>query len=310
MKQEITFGHWSPNIHTTPDQKKRIESAKQKETTPTSIDNENQTGEFPSTGKSPYRTSLDLCTCKDFSLRKQPCKHIYRLALALGLLEGTFEVGLNKNQSLGIETIVAILESYSDDTQKRISEKLRLFNKPNNQEVKLTILRSEESVELQSCPFFIFSPLSIKEKMEIIRMMDLKLILQGQGVEYPKVRKKAELIEFCLECDLDWSNLLPDYCVISLREEFKKKARQTRTYLRRKYEWEEDYSDNMRLIKHPAGSKTPDIIVTRKNGTGDYVQYRDQNLYFFPDDVVTELLTFYGHNRCKDGFYPEEIDEE
>lgn len=34
----------------------------------------------------PYTVTLDSCTCKDFENNKQPCKHMYLLALELGLL--------------------------------------------------------------------------------------------------------------------------------------------------------------------------------------------------------------------------------
>ncbi len=36
-----------------------------------------------------YSTSLSSCSCKDFQIRKQPCKHMYRLGLELGLLANT-----------------------------------------------------------------------------------------------------------------------------------------------------------------------------------------------------------------------------
>ncbi|MDD3394886.1 MAG: restriction endonuclease [Anaerotignum sp.] len=36
-----------------------------------------------------YSTSLSSCSCKDFQIRKQPCKHMYRLGLELGLLAST-----------------------------------------------------------------------------------------------------------------------------------------------------------------------------------------------------------------------------
>ena len=83
-------------IDAEPEQKKRMESAKKAATTPASIDFENKTAEFKGSGKTPYTTSLESCTCRDFFVRKLPCKHIYRLALELDGKE--VEQGINKNE--------------------------------------------------------------------------------------------------------------------------------------------------------------------------------------------------------------------
>ena len=47
-----------------------------------------ETGRFSSTSDLPYYdTSLSQCTCHDFQDRRLPCKHIYRLAVELGVIE-------------------------------------------------------------------------------------------------------------------------------------------------------------------------------------------------------------------------------
>lgn len=52
------------------------------------IDDVNEVGTFSSTSDLPYyMTSLSRCTCYDFRERKLPCKHIYRLAVELGIIE-------------------------------------------------------------------------------------------------------------------------------------------------------------------------------------------------------------------------------
>lgn len=67
----------SQNIDNQPDQLKRQKSALK--CTPVSIDLENSTGVFKSSSNSFYETTLETCTCRDFFVRKLPCKHIYRL---------------------------------------------------------------------------------------------------------------------------------------------------------------------------------------------------------------------------------------
>lgn len=92
----------SGDIDNHPEQKKRIASARSAKTTPDSIDTEHKTGIFPGSGKQPYITTLSSCTCVDFVRRKLPCKHIYRLAIELGEMDLTADVGTNRNRELSL----------------------------------------------------------------------------------------------------------------------------------------------------------------------------------------------------------------
>lgn len=71
----------SDDIDSAPDQVKRQKSAEKCK--PISIDYENKTGVFAGSGKSPYETTEDTCTCRDYFVRRLPCKHIYRLRMEL-----------------------------------------------------------------------------------------------------------------------------------------------------------------------------------------------------------------------------------
>ncbi len=73
----------SGDIDSHPDQIKRIEKAKGAKMAPLSIDREKQTALFSGSGKKPYETTLDSCTCRDYFVRRLPCKHIYRLRMEL-----------------------------------------------------------------------------------------------------------------------------------------------------------------------------------------------------------------------------------
>lgn len=81
------FEKWN-DVHNLPDQKKRIASAKTSACTPLSVSQTDAVGSF-SGSHGTYETTLESCTCVDFVRRKLPCKHIYRLAIELGLLEGS-----------------------------------------------------------------------------------------------------------------------------------------------------------------------------------------------------------------------------
>ena len=108
----MTFGHWEEAVHDDPEQIKRKEKAQKSDVTPDKIDHERQFGLFQGSGKEPYETTLDDCTCGDFRRRRKPCKHMYRLALELGCTQGDFSSGLNKN------TINRYLFSMEPETQE------------------------------------------------------------------------------------------------------------------------------------------------------------------------------------------------
>ena len=69
----------SDDIDSQPDQLKRQKSALKCKII--EIDKENKKALFKGSGKNPYETTLDTCTCRDFVVRNLPCKHIYRLRM-------------------------------------------------------------------------------------------------------------------------------------------------------------------------------------------------------------------------------------
>lgn len=73
----------SEDIDSHPEQAKRIKKAKDTKMAPVSIDYVGQTAIFAGSGKNPYNTTVGSCTCRDFSIRRLPCKHIYRLRMEL-----------------------------------------------------------------------------------------------------------------------------------------------------------------------------------------------------------------------------------
>ncbi len=82
-KDKIQAIRASGDIDAQPDQLKRIESAKKAKCSPLSIDYTARTAVFAGSGKTPYKTTIDSCTCRDYFVRHLPCKHIYRLRMEL-----------------------------------------------------------------------------------------------------------------------------------------------------------------------------------------------------------------------------------
>ena len=73
----------SDDIDAEPEQLKRQKSAMSKKCTPVEVNHEAGTGIFAGSGISPYEVTVDTCTCRDYAVRRLPCKHIYRLRYEL-----------------------------------------------------------------------------------------------------------------------------------------------------------------------------------------------------------------------------------
>lgn len=290
------FENWDDDIHLQPDQIKRAASAKKKDTTPASVDTETRSAVFPGSGKNPYVTTMHDCTCGDFFRRHLPCKHMYRLAMELGEMQGSFTSGLNKNLSLSLQEAVAIIENYSEDQQqfvKKILPQIISGKEPVAEYI------SEDMQIVLSCPLFVFTPCSMQEVLNDYRKVDIEEMLSEKNKLPVKKLLKADLIAYCCKEVPELRQQLSAKYVIGPAEQFRKCMRRTYTYLCRKYDWTYEYNDKMERIVIPYGSiSAEEILGNNLHGLA--------GLYCFPNDEITALLSFYGHNRCENGFLPQE----
>ena len=92
------------------------------------MDKEHETGVFYGSGKEPYQASLASCTCNDFVKRKKPCKHIFRLAMELGIIDAAYKTGRitgERNEAqISFADSVALVEQLSDAAQNAIKDML------------------------------------------------------------------------------------------------------------------------------------------------------------------------------------------
>lgn len=292
MKNAISFGGWDNAIHELPDQVKRIATAKKSSTTPTSVDKNSQSAVFPGSGKQPYETTLSDCTCVDFSIRRLPCKHIYRLAMELGLLDTGFSAGLNKNMAFTIQETVSIMENYTDDQQLFIMHIIRQINAFGTYEEYLPAARAD----LLTCPLFSFAPLPLRSALEDCRKDDILARLEKIDKVPQSKMLKADLIAYCCDNVPELADLLPTKYSICAAEKFQKAIRKTLEYLRRKYEMTYDYTEDGTRFYFPVGAVTAYELAGNILGL--------EGLYCFPNDEITVLLSYYGHNKCQNGFVP------
>ena len=115
-----TFGSWPSKIHAEPDQKKRQKSALDKKLTPLSVDFNEESAVFKGTSKNQYFTTLAGCSCVDYGMRKKPCKHMYRLAMELGVFPGLENVEVrDMTNLLSIDEVLNIISERPEEDQVR-----------------------------------------------------------------------------------------------------------------------------------------------------------------------------------------------
>ena len=82
-KEKLNEIKKSYNIDTDPEQMKRQNSGMEAKCKPVEVNYETMTAIFDGSGKVPYTTTIETCTCRDYFVRRLPCKHIYRLRYEL-----------------------------------------------------------------------------------------------------------------------------------------------------------------------------------------------------------------------------------
>lgn len=298
----MTFAKWPDDIHTTADQIKRIASAKSSKTTPSNIDKHTMTGCFPGSGSTAYTTSLESCTCGDFVRRKLPCKHIYRLAIELGLLNETAQSGVNKNtleaQQFSLKDAVSELENLNEECQKIVRDFLYQALYQNASE--FPVLAENCNAGLLYCA--LLNQIEAPEiALQALKRNQILQILDAHSVTgFKRNMSLKNLISWCIDNVPDVWSVFPQIYVFRFVANFKTAQRRVYTYLLRKYDWETYYNEEMEEIRYPHGAKFEDFSITVSlSGTQ---QSGNPNVCHFPDDEVTKLLTLYGHNRCLNGF--------
>lgn len=194
------------DIHNEPDQLKRQKSAMSSKCTPTEIDHINQTGIFKGSGKNPYTTTLNSCTCRDYFVRRLPCKHMYRLAMELGLFEGDFKTNINdipKSQPTSNFTIsdaIKVIDTLNFDEQSLLFNILYTMKYRNHSEYAavyknnppLKKLLEIHMVEVSNDTTTLLNSYSRNE-------LNKKIIQLDENIEFKKNMKLDNLIQWIMD---------------------------------------------------------------------------------------------------------------
>lgn len=230
-----TFAKWPEELHSEPDQVTRIKSAQKKETTPDSIDKERQRGTFSGSGKEPYRTTLYGCTCRDFILRKKPCKHMYRLAMECGLFDGDFQEGTNKNDikkaAIPLDQAIAEVEKLPEEMQEYIDGMLygNIYHGEGHR-----IIDGSKYAQLLTCGLFVQSEADPKEYFSTLKKSDLVAAISNMD-DAPVKAKKADIVNWMAEKGIRASDINPNIIAISFLPEMDLHKRKLYSYFRQKF---------------------------------------------------------------------------
>ena len=236
---------WSKETHETEYAQKRIKSAKSAKMTPIKIDTTDLYGYFQgSHGR--YETFLDSCPCGDFIRNKLPCKHIYRLAMELGLLNEKAESNTNaiptpKRERVSLDEEIDIVEGLSENAQYTLKDIASSINSANS---TYTIWLDSTVEELINSGIIVDTQeehlINFGKKPEIIEL------LEKENIPYKKSDKVSVLKQIC-------TDNIPEKAkekfgeIISISIPTIYSPQQIHYYLHRKFDCESFYDENMVL---------------------------------------------------------------
>lgn len=233
------WGKWESSIHETEDSKKRIISAKKADLTPVRVDPDDGMAYFQGKhGK--YETFLDSCPCGDFHRRHLPCKHIYRLAMELNLMDNSdiksdsSSIPFTQSERQNIlESLVSILESGGLSVMKRYEQLAYSAIYRNSETVLSNPLQSEDNYLITNKLFCVSDNPDIR-LFEKLKKNDLLTILDQHKIDYPPKIKCSDIKELLLSDYYDkLTDLFPDRCMCFLNPEYKTIHKDLYSYCKR-----------------------------------------------------------------------------
>lgn len=188
---------WGTDLISDDYAKKRIKSAQSKKLTPVKVDRDDLYAYFQgSHGR--YETFLDSCPCGDFVRSHRPCKHIFRLAIELGLMDIAVEhddsaIPVPYKEIVKLDDTIDMVEKLSDEAQEKLLRIAGSIQSPSvfkKGELGIgELLDSGLIIEIEPahCEYF------WGRKNEVIELLD------SEGISYPQKAKKDELTKLCVE---------------------------------------------------------------------------------------------------------------
>lgn len=180
----------SDDIDSQPDQLKRQKSALKCKFI--EIDKENKKALFKGSGKNPYETTLDTCTCRDFAVRNLPCKHIYRLRMELENPNISEEVKEFESNHFDKEYAKEIFKNFSRDAAYDFIYTL------SYDWISSKKLESDDFKELEKSELVNTSS-DLKVTLNFLTKKELTNICDDHEIPYKSNTLKSDLVNYLIE---------------------------------------------------------------------------------------------------------------
>ena len=232
------FGPWTEKDHQGKKQESAISKAQLSKTTPISVDYAAQTATFWGSSKEPYQTSLSNCTCSEFVRFKVPCKHIFRLAMELGIIDVSYKTGMSNGErdemQISFEDAVGIIEALSQEAQHTVYNMLSMSidsrHKPHliTEPGIIEEFRACQLLEEQPATALMLSTMKRKTLNDLISVSGL--------TDAPKKNAaSAVLVQWILDNMSNLSGFLPQCAAFSFIPNFDKAQVATIKYFNQTY---------------------------------------------------------------------------
>lgn len=260
---ELWNSKWTPETHTTEYAAKRIKSAQSAKLTPVLINTDDMYGYFQG-AKGRYETFLDYCPCGDFHRSKLPCKHIYRLAAELGVLNIPVKSNANaipipEKERISLDETIEIIEKLSDDAQKAL---LTISSGLNSSYPTCSIKLDKSVTELLESGIIVDAApqehiIDFGSKKEITKLLD------NENITYNKKATKYQLEETCLQYIRKKAEEAFGWIIIvGIPKEFR--VQKIHYYLHRKYDYYYDFESGLFTQIQLLDTELPDDDVTNQ----------------------------------------------
>lgn len=313
---EQLWNNWDTSLE-LPEQHERLRASFSDDCKPHYVSKRTSTATFTG-GEGTFRCCLEnnLCNCEEHMYKMHalcksvPCKYMYRLAYELGLTDEQGRKLKQQEPSVFSEVdqydafrqLAAMIEQYDEDTQYELYSKCRWGTKRE---------RISRGYGLLSVKRVLYAPLIkggfytvVDEPLELVgSQRELIRRLDVASFAFPSDLAKTQKGTIKIRAKYDWCLqnpeivapiAYPEFVVVQPSVLLQKGGDLLLKYLRRKF-FDTIYEiPGGRKVQVPSGAS---II--------DY----DKLSYDYPDDVITEMLNRYGHNRCHNYTEPREVRE-
>lgn len=256
--EDLWKSTWNPSTHETEYAQKRIKSAKSAKLTPIKIDIDDMYGYFQgSHGK--YETWLNTCPCGDFRRSRLPCKHIYRLAMELGVFQGDYKSDASfipsvRSEQFSLADTVSVIESLSENAQKLL---LGIALSTSTAMPNYSALPSQELTDLINSG--IVCKRNGMRDFNYGNANELKRNLKSLNLDYDKKMKIDQLKKYCTDNYPDQMATVYDEMIVVYIPDYYIR-RNVHFYLHRKWDYSYDYGCPVIKTTLPEDAITKELI--------------------------------------------------